>query len=439
VSQEDVIAFLSDGASYGRPAEPVERIETHCSIVFLVGDKAYKLKRAIAFSLLDYTTLDRRELACRRELELNRRTAPDLYLDVKSIRRTGSGALEFEGQGAVVDWLVVMRRFDQDQLFDRLAASGRLDTPLALALAQEIARFHANAEPTDRYGGREGLMRAIERNNFDQTSVGDVLDANLVERLYAESVRALDHAGGLLDRRKESGRVRRCHGDLRLANIVRYDGRPTLFDAIEFAEESCSIDVLYDLAFVLMDLWQSGLHAQANAVLNCYLDATGDDEGLPVLPLMLSLRAGTRAFAVAGASRRRTDAEESRRLAESAQGLMSFALSLLAPGRPRLVAIGGTTSDDALGRATALAPTHPAPGARIYGAERKPLSWRASCNAALAAGYAVIVAGSFRSRQDQEEIGKAAEARSVPFTGLWIGNALERPEDWRSLDGAEER
>ena len=121
MSESEVIDFLSSGVSYGLPGHAVERIETHCSIVFLVGEHAFKLKRAVAFSALDYRTLAKRETACRREVELNRRTAPDLYLGVQSIRRDERGSLSLDGLGPVVDWLVVMRRFDRTKLFDQLA------------------------------------------------------------------------------------------------------------------------------------------------------------------------------------------------------------------------------------------------------------------------------------------------------------------------------
>src|SRR5262245_33345913 len=121
--QSEAIEFLSISDSYGL-SEPVERIDTHCSIVFLAGDRAYKLKRAVTYSYLDYSTLSLRQRACEREFALNRRTAPGLYLEVCAIRRRANGELGFAGEGTPVDWVVVMARFDQDSLFDRMAAAG---------------------------------------------------------------------------------------------------------------------------------------------------------------------------------------------------------------------------------------------------------------------------------------------------------------------------
>src|SRR6185437_8025164 len=168
LSESEITDFLSTGGSYGLRDHPVERIETHCSIVFLIGDNAYKLKRPIAFSVLDYTSAERREAACRRELELNRRTAPDLYLGIRAIRRGKDGKLTFEDKGPVVDWVVVMRRFEQSDLFNRLADENRLMPNLVRELAGEVARFHAAAQVTTAFGGAHGLCRAIEHNRRDQ-------------------------------------------------------------------------------------------------------------------------------------------------------------------------------------------------------------------------------------------------------------------------------
>ena len=438
LSENETVEFLSNGASYGLAGEPVERIETHCSIVFLIGDRAYKLKRPIAFSALDYTSVERRETACRREIELNRRTAPDLYLGLRSIRRDERGGLGFAGAGPVVDWLVVMRRFEQTDLFDHLAAEDRLSAALARDLAEEIARFHARAAATHAYGGREGLMRAIEQNRRDQSTVEAVLGKAAIDNLFARSVGVLDRVGPLLDRRRVGGRVRVCHGDLRLPNICLYRGRPTLFDAIEFADEPVCIDVLYDLAFLLMDLRQRGLHTSANVIFNRYLDVTADDEGLPALPQMMSTRAGTRAFALAGSSLRKSEPDERRRLAAAAQDLMAFALSLLEVQTPRVVAIGGGTEQNRNGLAAALSPTFdPAPGARIFeNGERSAAALRKKMSEVLDAGYTALFARPFDRATEQKEISDLAAAQRIPFVGLWLDDIKVAPAEWKVVDPA---
>lgn len=438
MSESEIIAFLSDGASYGLPAETVERIETHCSIVFLVGDKAYKLKRPIAFSALDYTSIARREAACRREVELNRRTASSLYLGVQAIRRHEDGALGFGEAGRAEDWVVVMRRFEQADLFDHLAAQGRLGLDLVRALAEEIARFHQRAETTDVDGGAPGLKRAIDQNRSDQSTVESVLGKAAIAALHAKSLGALDGVASMLDRRRSEGRVKVCHGDLRLPNICLYRGRPTLFDAIEFSDDLVCIDVLYDLAFLLMDLWQRGLYAHANVVLNRYFDTTADDEGLAALPLMMSVRAGTRAFAVAGASLRRSAPDECRQLAANAQNLMRLASSLLDAGCPRLLAIGGGTATDRDRLAARLAPTlEPAPGARIVGAAEANVP--APCGTMrtiLRAGFAALVLGPFDRTTGQPAAAELAATERVGFDGIWLGGPEHGPAGWHVLDRA---
>src|SRR5437660_9502513 len=133
--QQEVIAFLRRPASYGLDDAPVEVVETHCSAVFLAGERAYKLKRAVKYPYLDFSTPARRQAACHAELALNRRTAPQLYLEVKAIGRRPDGTAGWDGEGTPLDWVVVMRRFDQTQLLDRIAAAGELSAPLMLALA----------------------------------------------------------------------------------------------------------------------------------------------------------------------------------------------------------------------------------------------------------------------------------------------------------------
>ena len=344
MSEGETVAFLSNGASYGCPEETVERVETHCSVVFLVGEHAFKLKRPVAFSALDYRTVAKREEACRREVEINRRTAPDLYLGVQAIRRDERGTLSLEGSGPVVDWVVVMRRFDRTKLFDRLADRGLLTPTLMLALAEEIARLHQSAPATPSFGGSHGIRDAIERNRADQATTASVLSPELIADLHARSLSALDRVASLLDERRVSGLVRLCHGDLRLANICLYHGHPTPFDAIEFADHLSRIDVLYDLAFLLMDLEQRGLHGHAQSVIEHYMETTQDRAGLPALPLLISVRAGTRAYAVAASSLRRADPHEAAALAKSARDLMALALSLLDERSSRWVSFGAAAA-----------------------------------------------------------------------------------------------
>ncbi|GAB3470149.1 phosphotransferase [Azotobacter salinestris] len=328
-AQDEVIAFLSRAASYGAPDGRVERIESHGSLVFLHGERAYKLKRAVAYAALDYRSLSSREHACRAELRLNRRTAPQLYLDVRSINRAADGGLQFDGAGPVLDWVVMMRRFPQAALFENLAVAGQLTETLMDRLGAEIARFHAGAELTPQFGGPAALRLVIEENHRELCRYPDLLDPGARNALHRAALAALDAQAGELDRRRRVGRVRRCHGDLRLANVCLLDGRPTPFDGIEFSDRLSCIDVLHDLAFLLLDLQHHGLDALATRLLHSYLAHAGEPEDCRPLPLFLSLRAATRSFTLACSAGRQHDPALAADKARQARALLERAAACL--------------------------------------------------------------------------------------------------------------
>jgi aminoglycoside phosphotransferase family enzyme/predicted kinase len=449
--QREVVAFLSDGASYGTPGAAVQQIATHASIVFLIGDRAYKLKRAVRFSYLDYSTPALREKFCRAELALNRRTAPGLYLRLRIITRGESGALAFDGAGPMVDCVVEMRRFDEAQLFDRMAEAHELTPPLMRELADAVAAFHGEAEVTANYGGRAGVAATLAVNDENLRLAAPPLDRGAIDRLHAASAASLARIGALLDARRAQGKVRRCHGDLHLRNVCFFDGRPTLFDGIEFNDAFACIDVLYDLAFLLMDLTQRGLGALANLVFNRYLDRTGDIDGLPALPLFLSMRAAVRAH-VAGALIRAAGAGKAKDATASAQSYLALALDLLEDATPRLLAIGGISGSGKSTIAQAIAADfRPAPGARLIRSDvlRKrlmrvapetrlprgsytPAAARAvyealhrEAAATLAAGYVAIVDATFLRAEERQAIATMAQDAGVPFAGLWLTGPAE--------------
>ena len=287
--QQEVTDFLSQPSSYSEGVERVEIIETHASLVFLAADRAYKLKRAVKYPYLDFSTVERRRQACEAELALNRRTAPEMYLEVRALARTAAGGVGFSSTGPALDWVVVMRRFEQELLFDSLAKTGGLDPKIMSSLADNIALFHSVAERRSQRGGAAEMAElaeiqyrclvAAQHAGFDRCSV-DNIGAKWRERLAAVAM--------LLDRRRLAGKIRHCHGDLHLRNICMLDGKPTLFDCLEFSDALASIDVLYDLAFLLMDLEHRGLAHLANRVLNRYLDRAEEDDGLAALPLFFA-------------------------------------------------------------------------------------------------------------------------------------------------------
>lgn len=328
--QQAVIEFLANSTNYDAADEPVECIESHGSLVFLRGDRAYKLKRAVAFAGLDFRTMEDRRRACLAELRLNRRTAPQLYLEVRSINRSGNGVLSFNGLGPALDWVVVMRRFPQEALFSRMAEARQLSPGLMASLGAQIASFHASAQTTPTYGGAAGIRLAIGDNQRELSRYPQWLPAPAVQALQQASYRALERYAEQLEQRRAYGRVRRCHGDLRLANICLFEGRPTLFDGIEFSDQISCIDVLYDIAFVLMDLRHHGLESLAAHLLLSYLAHSSEPEDCEVLPLFLSLRAATRSYALACSATRQKDPVIARQKGIQAQSLLRQATGYLA-------------------------------------------------------------------------------------------------------------
>ena len=446
--QSEVIAFLSRGAAFGDADAVVERYETHASVVFLVGARAYKLKRAVKYPYLDYATCERRRHFCEAEVRVNQAMAPALYRGVVPVCRGADGTLRLGTGGTAIDWLVAMTRFEQDCLLDRLATDGRLDRFVMESVADEIAAFHRKAAVRAGSGDGASFAALIEGNarSFAEAPAG-VLDAAQTGRLSAESRQALGTCAPVIDRRSSTGFVRRCHGDLHLRNIVVHDGRPLLFDAIEFSDSLAEIDVLYDLAFLIMDLQFRGLDLLASILFNRYLDNTGDRGGLQPLPLFLSLRAAIRAHvdaaAVATQSRPAAAAEQ----AAVAKRYLDLALDYLVPRQPRLIAIGGLSGSGKSRLARHLAPlVGPPPGARVVRTDstRKrlagvPLGSRLGASfyseeagqrtyeavmteaaEALASGRAVIADAVFAQPEERAAIAEVAAEQGVPFHAMWL-------------------
>jgi uncharacterized protein len=447
--QRETIAFLGRPSSYGAGIERVEIVETHVSLVFLAGDRAYKLKRAVKLPYLDFSTAERRREVGAAELALNRRTAPALYLNLRRLARSSAaGAVCFSNEGSAIDWVVVMRRFDQALLFDALAQAGRLDQRLMDALADHIAQFHQAAEWRPDQGGTAAL-RDIAHTNHQVLAAahGAGFARERIEAILDKWRAALEIADALLETRKAAGKVRRCHGDLHLRNICLLDGKPTLFDCLEFSDALASIDILYDLAFLLMDLEHRGLTHLANRVLNRYLDRTGEDDGLAAMPLFLSLRAGIRAHVTATALARAADPDKKAEMAEEARRYLDLAHRLLEPQPRRLIAIGGLSGSGKSTLAAGLAPgIGLRPGARVLRSDvtRKLLlgaapetrlpaeayssgvtrrvydALRRKATTALAAGYSVIIDAVSLTPRQRRSFADIARHAGAPFSGVWL-------------------
>jgi aminoglycoside phosphotransferase family enzyme/predicted kinase len=444
--QSEVVAFLESPAAHA--GARVERIDTHASIVFLSGDRALKLKRAVRYDYLDFSTADRRRAMCDAELRVNRRTAPSLYHRVVAVTREPDGSLALGGAGTPVDWVLEMARFGQDGLLDRLAERGELTFDVMKALAAGIARFHQAAERCDGYGGRDGIRRVIEGNaaGFAQEA-GGLLDGDSCRRVTALSLELLDRHAATLEDRRLGGFVRHCHGDLHLRNIVLLEGVPTLFDAIEFNDDISCVDVLYDLSFLLMDLWHRRLPGHANAVWNGYLTDSDWWDGLQLLPLFLSCRAAIRAKTSATAAALASDEAARRSQREAASGYLALAESLLRVPPACVLAVGGLSGSGKSTTAHAVAPSvGPAPGAVVLRSDevRKQLcgvapltrldaaaytsdvsrrvydALAARCAGVIGQGHAVVVDAVFGDEKERRHIEAVAVSAGVPFLGVWL-------------------
>ncbi|HRF00076.1 MAG TPA: AAA family ATPase [Pirellulaceae bacterium] len=321
-SAADPWANLAEPAAYPHPVDRVERIETHISQIVLAGEFAYKIKKPVRFDFLDYSTFELRRHLCRRELEINRRSAPQLYLDVATIRSGADGAT-FVGSGPIIEHAVRMRRFPADAMAAIRIERDRLAPSALVPLADRLAEMHSAAaiaprdrsEVPDRFDGGSPLSPLLEIPVFppdergaESTVVPARINVTFLAEAFAgtsrhESIRRLRNeverqAVSERDRRIDriaAGRIRECHGDLHLGNLILLDGAFVPFDAIEFNERFRWIDVAAELAFLLMDLEDRGFVAHARRVLDRYLERSGDYDLLGVLRFYLGYRALVRA------------------------------------------------------------------------------------------------------------------------------------------------
>lgn len=345
----------------------------------------------------------------------------------------------------------------------------RQELPLSLMpnLAEQIASFHQQAERWPAFGGSKGVGDVIAGDvEVFQAMAGHPFLPQKLERLARLAWRRLDHDTQLLDQRRNSGFVRRCHGDLHLNNICLIDGKPVLFDAIEFNERFSCIDILYDLAFLLMDLDRHRLREHANALLNRYLEKTTDYEGLQALPLFLSCRAAIRAHVIVSAARSSSQARGGDPH-KGAEALLDQAIDYLTPATPRLIAVGGLSGTGKSTLARSIAPVlGMAPGAIVLRSDviRKQLlgmpedqhlpataysvemntrvyDWIAEAAArVIRAGYTAMVDAVYGTAEEQLQITAVAEATDVPFCGLWLTAApsiLEQRIEARRGDASD--
>jgi hypothetical protein len=441
---ELVAQLRRPGACGGHP-DAAGLIETHLSSLLLAGDRVYKLKKPVAFAFVDFSTPALRHAACQQELRLNRRTAPQWYLAVLPVQQGKGGAvIAAPGQplpGAVLDWAVQMRRFDDRQGFDRLAREGRLVAAQIDRLAEVVTAIHAAQPPLAINHCAETTCRGAHDNGAELTAL--VAGTDLAEPVTALR-RWIDRRGAelatLMDERALAGRVRDGHGDLHLGNIVWADGTAVLFDALEFDDRLRQTDTVGDLAFAFMDLLAHGLPRLAWRFASAALQASGDWAALPLLLWWAVHRAAVRAKVALLAVPTGADAAALAAAQARARRYLDVAAALAAPPPPRLVlmmglsgsgktAVAGVLAEQLGGvrlrsdverkRLFGLAPTDRADASLgLYAADATRRTYdrlQALAGAALLAGVPVVVDAASLRRDERDAMRALARRLGVPF------------------------
>ncbi len=454
-THERITTFFRDGAGVGRCDR---EFETHGARVFLIGTEAYKIKRPVDLGYLDFSTLERRRLVCHRELERNRAFAPDFYRRVVPVTLAADNRLQIAGPGEAVEWALVMARFDQWPLASDLADRGEFDIPLARQTGRMIAELHERCAPVFDCNAPVRLEHLVQTTADALCSALALADANdLIAAFRILATERLLSARDIFQERADRGEVRLCHGDLHLRNVVVGPAGPIPFDAIEFDDTLATIDVLYDLAFPLMDLWHRNCRPEANALLGAYLAASGLAPHVAAMrhvPVLMALRAAIRAMVTAHEARGLGTLEHARRarLGSRARGFVETAIELLQPRPVRLVAIGGLsgTGKSTIGARLAAHLGTP-PGALHLRSDviRKTLcgvtetdrlgpegytealsarvyeELQARALLALENGVSVVADAVFARPEARAAIEAVAHRASVPFTGLWLDAPID--------------
>lgn len=468
-SQQKLIAALRDPRRYPQAVETVQMIETHISWVLLAGDYAYKIKKALNLGFLDYSGLHARQSFCIEEIRLNRRTAPDIYVDVVPVGGSPDNP-EFGAQPAI-EYAVRMHRFASADLMDRQLMQGKVTARHIDALAAVIATFHASLSPADAGSafGTAASIRAAALQNLEQlrSYLTDDADREDVASLTVATEAAYAARKEIFEARRLHGFVRECHGDLHLGNIVLIRDEPVPFDGIEFNSALRWIDVMDEIAFTVMDLLHRDHPGFAWRLLNACLEASGDYCGLSVLRFYLAYRATVRAKVCAI---RAGQADISRRAKAdelaACRSYLALARLSLQQGRPALIITHGlpgsgktTFSQLALEQMGAIRVRSDVERKRLFGlgtlessralvgdiysaeaTRRTYARLYELAQALLAKGFCVIVDAAFLKQEERETFRKLAQSMSAPFAiaSLYAKDAVLRKRIRRRRNDASE-
>jgi len=433
------------GALRATLPQPAEIRETHISWVLLAGEHAWKIKKAVNFGFLDFSTLEKRRFYCHEELRLNRRLAPQLYLDVVPISGSAAAPL-LDGNGDAIEFAVKMRRFPATAQFDVMLEQGTLEPSHIDAIAHKIAAFHRTATvaaPESAFGTADAVHQP-GRQNFAQIRphLDQGADLELLEYLHSWNESEFRRLAANFAQRKEQGFIRECHGDLHLANLALFEGDVAPFDCIEFNENLRWIDVISEIAFLAMDLHDRQREGLAWRLLNAYLEHSGDYAGLAVLRYYLVYRALVRAKVASLGSAADTlsgtslaQCRDYLALAETfvraARPFILITHGLSGSGKTTLAGELATTlgalrirSDIERKRLFGLAPTARSGSgvdSGLYTAEAHQQTYRKLAELTrtiVSAGYPVIVDAAFLQQAEREHFRQLAESLGCGFAIL---------------------
>jgi len=343
IHQPDYIQAMLKAETYPHATDEIRMIQTHISWVFLTGTYAYKIKKPVNFGFLDFSTMAKRYYFIRRELQLNLRLSPDIYLDIITLNKDAHG-YHLNGEGETLDYCLRMRQFAQhDLLYNRLI-SGQFDPRWMDQIAQTIVTFHASiTHQADDMPCSAGILAhqiydnlAVARANGDM-----VIDDGLLRTLVQFADNELARLKSALKKRARQGYIRPCHGDLHLKNIALWQHTPHIFDCIEFNDELSVIDTMNDIAFLVMDCDAHNRSDLSMRFLSRYLEFSGDYEGLELLQLYLFYRATVRGKVACLTANGMEQPQQRASLLAEARSYFTLASQYVMPAKPKLFMVGG--------------------------------------------------------------------------------------------------
>jgi len=478
LQQQEILTFLKNTPhlwdTTNSCPDDIERIETHGATVLLGKYHAIKMKKAVHFDHMDYGTVEQRRIFCEKELTLNKKSAPTLYLEILPIYASIDTVYSFKTGDHPIEHLLKMRRFPKGNRLDEYINREDFSFDLQEKLADAVISLHTTAKIVASEENVPNFNGVIHKN-FQQLDgfCPDILELKDVQNYRQNLKNFVKKQDTLLTSRITDQWVRWGHGDLHLQNICLLDGEPLLFDAIEYQDDFVISDILYDLSFLLMDLWERDLRAAANSIFNRYL--TGMKcmtkpqgfQGLQLLPFYLSMRAGIRTHVAGNRFLQSDDAKSRKEYAIQTRQLFDSSRSHLSPPPPRMIAIGGFSGSGKSTLARNLAPfIGAAPGAiRIRSDEirRQLIGWdeyskmpqsaytseqsaavykqmELCAKAILQTGHSVILDAVLDREIDQKSFEQVATDLHLPFTGIWLNvdqQVMKKRIEGRSRDASD--